>query len=119
MVETLCWYCGRRPALVFLRSSRCGWKVVLALTVSMAWAVVVSQQLLSEGCDVQEFRCEYEENGSNVVIRGYLRDLHRTVGSRHVLLDGVPGHFQISDDEHASVQFVQGRATAFGGLAHV
>ncbi len=65
---------------------------------------------------MQEFRCEYEENGSKFVIRGYLRDIHRTVGSRHVVLDGVPGHFQISDDEHASVQFIQARAAAAGGF---
>lgn len=56
---------------------------------------------------MQTYRCEYEDDGAHVVLRGFLRDIQRTVGSRHVVLDGVPGHFTIGDDEHASVQFVR------------
>ncbi len=58
---------------------------------------------------MQEFTCEYEENGAWVVLRGFLPDIQRTVGSRHVLLDGVLGHFTSADDENVNVQFVQAR----------
>lgn len=67
---------------------------------------------------MQEFRCEYEENGVRVVLRGLLRDIQRTVGSRHVLLDGVLGHFTVANDEHASVQFVQARSSKVRGITH-
>ncbi len=63
---------------------------------------------------MQEFTCEYEENGAWVVIRGFLPDIQRTVGSRDVLLDGVLGCFTAADDEHVSVQFAQAR---LAGLA--
>ena len=64
---------------------------------------------------MQEFRCEYQENGARVVLRGLLRDIQRTVGSRQVRLDGVLGHFTMANDGHASVLFVQARSSRVRG----
>jgi hypothetical protein len=77
--------------------------------IGEAWDLLVQQQLSEGVIKMLEFRCEYEEDGERRVISGYLRDIQRTVGSRHVVLDGVPGHFEIADDEHASPQFIKAR----------
>lgn len=51
--------------------------------------------------------CEFLDSGLPVRITGTLSSIHRRVGARHVVLDGVEGRFEHGDDEHASPTFIR------------
>lgn len=55
---------------------------------------------------MKTYLCEFVENDKEVSLTAPLAQLQRRVGSRPVVLDGVPGHFELAEDEHATPQFI-------------